>query len=63
MSPHFLAVCLCVFAGCTLLGILPAAALAARARDPFMAVVAVVLGLAVAALLANGAADLWAAAG
>jgi len=63
VSERFLAVFLYAFAGCTLLGILPTAVLAARARDRPMVILAVVLGLAVAGLLANGAADLWAAAG
>jgi hypothetical protein len=59
VNPHFLAVCLAVFAACAVLGILPAAVLAARARQPVMVAVAVVLGLGAAAVLANAGADLW----
>jgi len=59
VNQHFLAVCLAIYAGCTLAGILPAAAMAARARQPAMALVAVVVALTAAAVLANGAADLW----
>lgn len=63
MNEHFLAGVLYAGAACALGGMLATAILAARARARSMAVVAVVLGLAVAGLLANAAADLWAAAG
>ncbi len=63
MNEHFLAGVLYAAAAWALLGMLAIAARAARVRSPVLAVVAVVLGLAVAALIANGAADLWAAAG
>ncbi len=60
MSPHrFTAVCLAVYAGCALLGILPGAAMAARARQPAMAALALATGLFTAVVLASGAAELW----
>ena len=59
MSRHFLAVCLWIFAACTLAGILPVALLAARSRDRLMTAVAIVLGLLIAAVLATAGADLW----
>lgn len=59
MSHRLLAYFLFVFAACALGGMLAAAVLAARSRDRSMAVVAIVIGLAVAALLANAGADLW----
>ena len=59
MNPHFLAGALAAFAACAVLGILPAAVLAARARQPLAAVMAVVVGLGAAAILANAGADLW----
>lgn len=39
----FLSVCLYAFAGCAALGLLPAAVLAARARQPTMVVVSVLI--------------------
>jgi hypothetical protein len=59
VSPHFLAGCLAVLAACAVAGILPAAVLAARARQPALAVLAAVVALGVAAVLANAGADLW----
>jgi hypothetical protein len=59
VNPHFLAVVLYVLAACALLGMIPVAVLAARDRALAMSVIAVLTGLAVAALLANAAADLW----
>ena len=59
MNHHFIAVCLAVYAGCALAGILPGAVLAARARQPALAVLAAVIALCAAAVLASGAADLW----
>ena len=59
MSRHVIAVCLAVYAGCALLGILPGGILAARARQPVLAALAIVVALFTAAVLANGAADLW----
>jgi heme/copper-type cytochrome/quinol oxidase subunit 2 len=43
----FLSICLYIFAGCAALGLLPAALLAARARQPAM----IVISLAVAAFV------------
>ena len=59
MSPRFLAGCLAVLAACAVTGILPAAVLAARARQPALAVLAAAVALGVAAVLANAGADLW----
>ena len=59
MNRHFTAVCLAVYAGCALAGILPCAALAARARQPALAVLAAALALGAAAVLASASADLW----
>ena len=59
VNQHLVAACLAVYAACALLGILPAAAMAARARQPAMAVIAAVIALGAAAVFANGAADLW----
>ena len=56
MNHHFIAVCLALYAGCTLVGILPCAALAARARQPALAVA---FALGAAAVQASGAAALW----
>ena len=56
---RFLACCLAVYAACALAGILPAAVLAARARQPALAALAVVAALFTAAVLASGAAELW----
>lgn len=59
MNPRFLADCLAAFALCALAGIAPAAVLAARARSPLLAAIAIGTGLFTAAVLANAAADLW----
>jgi len=59
VSRHFLAACLAVLAACAVAGILPAAVLAARERQPALAVLAAVVALGVAAVLANAGADLW----
>ena len=59
MPRHFLAGCLAVLAACAVAGIIPAAVLAARARQPAVAVLAVVVALGTAAVLANAGADLW----
>jgi hypothetical protein len=59
MPRHFLAGCLAVLAACAVAGILPAAVLAARERQPVLAVLAAVVALGVAAILANAGADLW----
>lgn len=59
MPRHFLAGGLAVLAACAVAGILPAAVLAARARQPALAVLAAVVALGVAAILANAGADLW----
>ena len=59
VSPHLIGVFLAAYAGCALLGILPAAVLAAQVRQPVLAAAAVLVALTTAAVLANGAADLW----
>jgi hypothetical protein len=59
VNPRFLAGCLAVLAACAVAGILPAAVLAARARQPALAALAAVVALGVAAVLANAGADLW----
>jgi hypothetical protein len=59
VNQRFIAVCLAAYAGCALAGILPAAVLAARARQPVLALLAAWVALAAAAVLASGAADLW----
>jgi hypothetical protein len=59
VNPRFLAGCLAVLAACAVAGILPAAILAARARQPVLAALAAVVALGVAAVLANAGADLW----
>ncbi len=63
MNPRFLAGCLAVLAACAVTGILPVVILAARERQPALAVLAAVVALGAAAVLANAGADLWEAAG
>ena len=59
MSDRLIAVFLAAYAGCALLGIAPAAVLAATARQPVLAAAAVIVMLTAAAVLADGAAQLW----
>ena len=54
----FLRVSLYVFAGCTMLGLLPAAVLAAKARTPVMAVFAVIVAAFVIFVLVAAAGQL-----
>lgn len=56
MNPHFLAVCLFIYAAATLAVVLRAAP---AVRDRAVAVMAVALALGAAAVLANAGADLW----
>ena len=59
VNQHLVAACLAVYAACALLGILPGAAMAAKARQPVLAALAAVVALFTAAVLASGAAALW----
>lgn len=54
----FLSVSLYVFAGCAALGIVPAAVLAAKARQPAMVVVALLVAAFVIYVLVTAAMDL-----
>ena len=54
----FVRVCLYVFAGCAALGMLPAAVLAAKARQPAMLVVALLIAAFVIFVLVTAAGDL-----
>lgn len=54
----FVSVCLYVFAGCAALGLLPAAVLAARARQPAMFVISLVVAAFVIFVLVTAAGDL-----
>lgn len=54
----FLRIALYVFAGCTVLGIVPAAVLAAKARTPAMAVFAVIVAAFVVFVLIAAAGQL-----
>lgn len=54
----FLSVCLYVFAGCAALGLLPAALLAARARQPAMVVVSLFIAAFVIFVLVSAAGQL-----
>ncbi len=54
----FLSVCLYVFAGCAALGLLPAALLAARARQPAMVVGALFVAAFVIFVLVSAAGHL-----
>jgi hypothetical protein len=51
----FLSICLYIFAGCAALGLLPAALLAARARQPVMIAVALVVAAFVIFVLVDAA--------
>ena len=54
----FLRICLYIFAACAALGLLPAAVLAARARQPVMIVVALLVATFVIFVLVASATDL-----
>jgi hypothetical protein len=54
----FVRVCLYIFAGCAALGMLPAAVLAAKARQPAMFVVALLIAAFVIFVLVTAAGDL-----
>jgi hypothetical protein len=54
----FVVVCLYVFAGCAALGLLPAALLAARARQPVMIVASLVIAAFVIFVLVTAAREL-----
>jgi hypothetical protein len=54
----FVSVCLYVFAGCAALGLLPAAVLAARARQPAMFVISLLVAAFVIFVLVTAAGDL-----
>jgi hypothetical protein len=54
----FVSVCLYVFAGCAALGLLPAAVLAARARQPVMFVISLLIAAFVIFVLVTAAGDL-----
>jgi heme/copper-type cytochrome/quinol oxidase subunit 2 len=54
----FLAVCLYIFAGCAALGLLPAAVLAARARQHAMIVMSLLIAAFVIFVLVSAAAEL-----
>jgi hypothetical protein len=54
----FVRVCLYVFAGCAALGMLPPAVLAAKARQPVMLVVALLVAAFVIFVLVTAAGDL-----
>jgi hypothetical protein len=51
----FLSICLYIFAGCAALGLLPAALLAARARQPVMIAVSLVVAAFVVFVLVDAA--------
>jgi hypothetical protein len=54
----FLSVCLYIFAGCAALGLLPAALLAARARQPAMLLISLLIAAFVIFVLVTAAGDL-----
>jgi hypothetical protein len=54
----FLSVCLYIFAGCAALGLLPAALLAARARQPAMIVMSLLIAAFVIFVLVSAAGEL-----
>jgi heme/copper-type cytochrome/quinol oxidase subunit 2 len=54
----FLSVCLYIFAGCAALGLLPAAVLAARARQHAMIVMSLLIAAFVIFVLVSAAAEL-----
>ena len=54
----FIRVCLYIFAGCAALGLLPAAVLAARARQPVMIAISLLIAVFVIFVLVTAAAEL-----
>ena len=54
----FLSICLYIFAACAALGLLPAAVLAAKARQPVMIVVSLVVATFVVFVLVAAAGEL-----
>ena len=54
----FLSTCLYIFAACAALGLLPAAVLAARARQPAMVVISLIVAGFVIFVLVSAAGDL-----
>jgi hypothetical protein len=54
----FLSTCLYIFAGCAVLGLLPAALLAARARQPVMFIVSLIVATFVVFVLVAAAGEL-----
>ena len=54
----FISVCLYIFAGCAALGLLPAAVLAARARQPVMIAISLLIAAFVIFVLVTAAAEL-----
>ncbi len=54
----FVRVCLYIFAGCAALGLLPAAVLAAKARQPAMLVMALLIAAFVIFVLVTAASEL-----
>ena len=54
----FISVCLYIFAGCAALGLLPAAVLAARARQPVMIVLSLLIAVFVIFVLVTAAGEL-----
>jgi hypothetical protein len=56
---HVIAICDAALAGCALLGLLPAAVLAARARQPVLAAFALGVTAFTVTILASSAAALW----
>ena len=54
----FISVCLYIFAACAALGLLPAAVLAARARQPVMIAISLLIAVFVIFVLVAAAAEL-----
>jgi hypothetical protein len=54
----FISVCLYIFAGCAALGLLPAAVLAARARQPVMIAISLLIAVFVIYVLVTAAGEL-----
>jgi hypothetical protein len=54
----FISICLYIFAGCAALGLLPAAVLAARARQPVMIAISLLIAAFVIFVLVTAAGDL-----
>jgi hypothetical protein len=54
----FISICLYIFAGCAALGLLPAAVLAARARQPAMIVLSLLIAVFVIFVLVTAATEL-----